>query len=399
MSNDSATVTLLTWLFFLGALLITSPGLAQENTPELTIGARGIASFAGTLTTAPGQTEQLSGLIDFSDTSLLVRGRYELFNGLRGGTLIGFQFPDADSDLGIIFFHQINVFLTSRWFKIKIGRSRTQANIVDFPTLRDDDMLVYTSVLNPFSAGKNTQDHQFANAFEATGIVASRYFFSIHAEHMIQNSDTVGTTNFLLNSVGASLSYQEIPGLVKSKVLKKLGIGANLYFIDQAQQAVIWNLLAGAALNLIPDPIHQLELRLQGIYSHGVAGLALTNINSSYRQQSLSISASLRYQWMKNMFPTLQVSIIGGYRRFLENTDGADSWSIVANTFYRLGFGFDVGLQYQVESNHQSLQTNLSLPAMTHKLQAAFVFEFERAFGKLPERRSILNTEHRYTNQ
>ncbi len=386
-------------LFLLGGTVIwASPSFAQESSPELTIGSRGVVSVLGDFSMTPGQSGQVSGLIDFSDTSFLVQGRYELFRGLRGGVLIGFQFPDSDSDLGVIFFHQINVFLSSRWFRIKVGRSRAQTSLFDFPTLRDDDLLQYTNVLNPFSSGRNTQDHQFANSLEMTGILASRYYFSLHAEHMITNADTLGTTSFLLNSVGASVSYQEIPAFARTKALRYLGAGLNLYFLDKTQQSVLWNILLGAAINIIADPIHLLEVRFQGIYSHGVAGQKLTNLNSSYRLRYLSAAASLRYQWFKSTIPTLQAAVTMGYRRYLEGVD-TDSWSLVANFFYRLGYGFDVGIQYQFESNQPSLQTALKFPGTEHQLQLVLVFEFEKVFGMLPNRRSILNVEHRYTPQ
>ncbi len=71
---------------------------------------------------------------------------------------------------------QILFFLTQAFldyqreaFEVLIERSdNPTAHLVDFPTLRDDDLFTLNNPLNPFSNRSTAQDHRYSNLAEIT---------------------------------------------------------------------------------------------------------------------------------------------------------------------------------------------------------------------------------------
>ncbi len=376
------------------ALSISDVASAQPQA-ELTVGTRTVASAGAELSAGAGVDERAVGVIDFSDTAVLLRGRLQLFPELRGGSVVGFQFPDADSDLGVVFFHQTYVFLEGRNFGLKVGRSRIQSSIVEFPTVRDDDMLPYTDTLNPFSVGTTTEDHQYGNTLEVTGILAAKYFLSAHAEHLFLTPGDGGAVDFTLNSFGSSLYYRNIPDRIDSGVVREIGVGMNYNDAKDDGRPATWTAIAGGAVNLYPDPIHLFDFRLQGIYNHGDPGADLSNANGTFRARSARGGAAFRYLYSRGMVPTMQIALVGGYARYI-GFGGANSWSGVLNGFYALGYGFDVGMQYQLSRNSAQVRTALGTPELAHVPQAILRFGYELDVNPLPNRDSILNVEHGY---
>ena len=381
-------------------VLLLSAGLSNAGNAfaqpqaELTVGTRGVSSVGAELSAGADAVDGAVGVIDFSDTAVLLRGRLQLFPDVRGGSVVGLQFPDADSDLGVVFFHQTYLFLESRYFDIKLGRSRIQTSIVEFPTVRDDDLLPFTDTLNPFSVGSTTEDHQYGNTLEVTGILASKYFLSAHAEHLFLTPGDRGGVDFSLNSFGSTLYYRNIPALIDTEVLREVGIGVNYNDAKNDGRDATWALIAGGAVNVVPDPIHLLDVRAQAIYNNGDPGTSLSDANSTFRARSIRGAAALRYLFSKGMLPTMQIAVVGGYARYVDN--GANTWSGILNGFYSIGYGFDVGVQYQLGRNSAQVRSALGAPELVHTPQAILRFGYELNVNPLPTRDSILNVEHGY---
>ena len=55
-----------------------------------------------------------SAVNDCSDTAIRLGFRQKLYNNFRGQLVVGLQFPDADSDLGQVFYHQVFVKLENK---------------------------------------------------------------------------------------------------------------------------------------------------------------------------------------------------------------------------------------------------------------------------------------------
>ena len=125
------------WFLILLFVFIGAGGRAlfAQVSPEIQLGARGVMSF----NTNVAAHEATSAVNDFSDTGLLLGFRQKLYNRFRGQLVIGMQFPDANSDLGQVFFHQTFLKVEDKSNILKMGRSRVRSALIEFPTLRDDD--------------------------------------------------------------------------------------------------------------------------------------------------------------------------------------------------------------------------------------------------------------------
>ena len=393
-------------LLLAGLLLAVAPALAQGTDPadaapdpalptpdvELALGLRAVTSLNGNLTGAGSA----SSAIDFSDTYLYARPRLALTRfGLRAGALIAMTFPDPYVDPGTPLVADANLFLENKWFTLRIGRARLMSRIVPFPTLRDDDLIRYSDAQNPFSDGRSTADHQVGNTLDVNLWASPRHYLDLHAENL--PNFVLSPQNysaFSLNSIGVTLGYKQIPALAPISFLRQVGLGANAYHVRDARQAWLVDVLAGAWLNLLPDPVHRVDWRAQVLYSPGVAGATPDIANGSFRARVISATSSLGYTLRKEMMPTLRAAAVGGYKRYLAS--GGDQYSVVANVFYALGFATEVGLQYQFQKNSPEV-VKLYGEDLQHTIKLVLVGSFETIVNpRFDERDSILNTEGGY---
>lgn len=395
MLRHKTLLSLLVILFIFGVCRISS----AEVSPEIQLGARGIMSL--NLDYSSGDDQAVS---DFSDTSLLVGFRQKLYSDYRGRLVIGFQFPDADSDLGQLFFHQVFLNIENKSNILKIGRSRMRSALIEFPTLRDDDALHFTDVMNPFSSGKNTEDNQYGNVLEATHIFGQRYWLMIHGEHVTESPVPPETseTAFDLNAIGISFEYYMPESQTwNRKILKQIGIGFNNFLtsrpgysgdIDQALKNIIFS----SILNICPDPVHFWDVRHQTIYNPGFSEVKeITDYPNLTRAESISTFTSLRYLYRRLERPTAQLSASVGYKTFPGLLSTTEQIQIIANGFYRIGENFDAGLQFQYQDNKGDVKNLFRDHEI--RVQFALVYSIDQLWNKqFDARDSLLNLEHGY---
>lgn len=139
-------------LIFLGFVFLETGNNFAQVSPAIQLAGRGVMSFNSYNRAGGILVDENSAVNDFSDTGLLLGLRQKLYNNYRSRFVIGIQFPDAESDLGQVFFHQVHFQMENKWSLFKLGRTRVRSSLIEFPTLRDDDALQFTDVLNPFSA-------------------------------------------------------------------------------------------------------------------------------------------------------------------------------------------------------------------------------------------------------
>ncbi len=374
---------------FLGMSL---PGQAQVL-PEIELGAKGVVS--GNLNV--NDAGAASAVADFSDSQLLLGFREKLYSAWRGEMVFGMQFPDADSDLGQVFFNHIFIQVENQKNIFKLGRSTTQTILNEFPTLRDDDALYFTYSLNPFSVGANTQDNQYGNLLEYTHIFDQRYRFTVHAENF---ADLSNPTSFNLNALGGSFLYIVPETQVWNRnILQRIGFSYNSYLTDRpgytGYAQSLKNLLATLTLNVHPDPVHFVDFRIQGIYNIGFSELDSLNTYEEYvRSPSLYFYSSVRYLYRKLERPKFQTSLGFGYRSFSQ-VEGSNQWISNFNMFYRLGENFDLGFQYRYQ--HNNGQSGLLFGNAEHRFQLALVYTIDHVFNsQFDNRNSLLNLEHGY---
>ncbi len=354
------------------------------------------------LDTASGETS--SAVNDFSDTALLLGFRQKLYSSYRGQLVVGLQFPDADSDLGQVFYHQVFVSLENESNLFKLGRSRVRSSLIEFPTLRDDDALHFTDVLNPFSDGQNTEDNQYGNVIEGAHVFGQRIWLTLHGEHFTKTpvAGTVAETDFGLNAIGMSLQYI-VPRtqLWNRPFLQQIGLGVNNFLANRAgfgreTDRALTSVSFSTILNLRPDPVHFWDLRHQTIVNTGFDDVVTLSAWSSIaRFKSIATFTSVRYLYRELERPTVQVALSFGYKTFPDLQTDTKQFQAVVYGRYWLGENFDLGLQYQFLNNTGALGAVFG--ETEHRLQVSLVFSIDQTWNnQFDDRNSLLNLEHGY---
>ena len=282
---------------------------------------------------------------------------------------------------------------------IKVGRTIAQTNLNEFPTLRDDDAQQFTYALNPFSDGINTERDQYANVLEYTHIFKQRFFVSVHGENFY---DSLEPDDFRLNSTGLTLMYK-VPESQRwnRNVIQEIGLSYNNYFTDRQGYSndfdtSVKNLLFSTTLNLKPDPINFIDFRFQAIQNFGWDEVNTLNDYFDYtRTESSTVFGTFRYLKQKLERPHYQVSIGGGYKSLPNLEVDSNQLLFIANSFYRIGQNFDIGLQYRYTENTGF--TEGLFGKNEHRIQLAVVYSFSKIFNKqFGDRQDLLNLEHNY---
>ena len=376
-------------ILILGSL---SVGQAQVS-PEMELGAKGVMS--GNIAVDDAGTS--SAVSDFSDSQLLLGFKQKLYNRWRAQMVFGMQFPDADSELGQVFYNHVFLKVMDKSNNIKLGRSTTQTILNEFPTLRDDDALQFIYSLNPFSDGRNTQDNQYGNVIEYDHIFKQRYWMKLHGENFVNAS---APENFELNSFGVSLLY-DVPESQRwnREIIQRVGLSYNNYIVDQTAgtggDELLGNLLAAITLNVKPDPVHFIDLKMQGILNSGFADYDSIRSYSEYvKTPSMAGFGTIRYLYRELERPLVQIAVGMGYKWFpiLEETS---QLMAISNVFYRIGENIDLGVQYRYKRNMG--MTEALFGSREHRIQVALVFSVDQIFNsQFDDRDSILNLEYKY---
>lgn len=379
------TVSVLTTIFPMNAL--------AGGPPEIQISGKGVTSA----NLALSNSQSSSVVSDFSDSTLMLGLRQKLYSDWRSSMVMGIQLPDADSGLGDIFLSQTFLQLEDQYQEIKIGRSNARTSLVTFPTLRDDDALNFNYVLNPFSSGQNTQDNQYANVLEYRRVFNQRWWIGVHGENFI---DFQNPNQFSLNALGAAFEYRVPPAQIWNREILQYA-GLSYYnFLTEADgnfnlfTTSLQKIAAGLRLNVFPDPVHFVDFRAQSIYNLGLGSIESINDYNDYtRANALATFANIRYVYRRLERPLIQTNLGVGSRIFPNNN--STEWTVLANTFYRIGENLDLGLQYRFVSSQGEVRDLRG--GDEHRLQVALVYNFDvQFFNQFDDRGSLLNLEHSY---
>ncbi len=390
---------LLLIFIILAAFSFYNPGFAGV-TPEILLGARGIVSL-NIEDTSYGDSETVA---DFSDTSLLIGFRQKLYSNYRGQFVFGFQLLDRDSDLDSPFFHQVFLKIEDRTNILKLGRTRLRSALIEFPTLRDDDAIYFTDILNPFITGENSEENQYGELLEVTHIFKQRYRLNLYGGHVKEDIEITGDDEevFDFNAIGLQFQYR-VPETQKwnREILDQAGISFNSFFGDRlkgpgVRDDALKNIIFSTVLNIYPDPVHFLDLRHQSVYNIGSDDITqLTSYADMAEAESFSMFTSLRYLYRKLETPAFQAALSYGYKDFPDLENDTYQHQIIANCFYRIGDNFDIGLQLQYLKNGGDLKDVFSEDET--RIQFALVYSVEQLWNsQFNDRESLLNLEHGY---
>ena len=399
-----------TILAALGAALL--PGIAHGQAqqtpvpespsvaPQIELAGTGIGTLEFHLPrfVLPSGARSSTNRINVSDSALLVGISERLFRkGGIGSFVIGATSTESEkAPSGTDFFvHQLYVNYQARKLEGTIGRTDTSTRLIDFPTIRGDELNEFVNVLNPFSNGGNIEEHRYSNQAAVTLNSNLRSFVNLHAQNLITSTPN-STGQAGLNSFGINYQYQELTDLQALKKIPLWGVGYERQAIGRAEGGANNLFYGGIVYNIAPDPIDRVDLRLQEIYAIGNDTRTISNVNDTFRASSNTIAASLR--WLHSPFgvPGYQVSLTAGYRSY-DRVRNANTFALALTGVKRLGSGFDLVAQYIYQHRDTAYAAAYSGVKDDHAIQVGFVFNFNNTFNKhLGPRRSLLNMQHQY---
>jgi hypothetical protein len=360
-----------------------------------------IATPSATFKTGFGLTEDdNTSEIDISDSGILLRADKRLFRlggGVAGG-VIGLTKPDQDTDLeDDIFFHQIHTFYWNRDFQVIIGRTRLRNSSIEFPTLRDDDLLEFTHVPNASSFAENDQFQLFANQIGVDWLVDRKYFIVSAWGGARFETDVTGNREkeFNLNSAGIGLTYTIPETLRLLRWVRQVSLLLDYQHVANAPGSDddMFALIAGAEWNLNLNPERNWSMSAQAIYNHGLDGAGITTLIGRRREQAWAVVGAIRYTARPNLLTRWQAALTIAYRDFPKQSD-ARQFGLAPSAVYRLGHGIDLVGQYILIYRDHRLARATGFET-EHTFQIGMVFSFDATFNDtIGERRSILNLEH-----
>ncbi len=383
------------------------PALAQESSARFTVAGTGLVSFDLNRTTAfgsgSGDPDQ-GAVTNFSDSFLLLRLDRQLYTNHRAGMVLGFLFPDAKTNLGDVFYNQINVFYDTKAFRGTLGRTRLENFALEFPTLREEDLLEYAFVLNGFSNADNSEFNRYGNVARAElfGFGGRLHVRGQASNRTVTDLEGERQDDFDLNTASGFVGYQLPEAVRYSGFVREAGIGFTSQKVDLIGGKWLLGLSAGLAVNLSPNPLRNIELRGQVIRNRGVSNTArlasgaatLATPLGRALSQSTALVGSLRFLRRPYQLDRLQAAATVAYKTF----DGVDAsqFTLVPNLFFQLGQGVDLGVQYQYESFSGALPALLGR-RRSHSIKLVLVFSFQSMFNDyFGDRDDILSLEHGY---
>src|SRR5947209_1437981 len=316
--------------------------------PQIELDGEGVATLEGhsPRLVLPGAARGSSSRINVSDSALLIGASQRLYRSGIGSLVIGGTTTEENAAASgtNVFLHQLFLNYQTRSLEGYLGRTNTATRLIEFPTVRGDDLIEFVTVLNPYSNGSNPEEHRYGDIAAIALNRKLRYFVNLHAQHLVNSAATsVGRTG--VNSGGILFQYQGPPTLEAIVRVPMWGIGYERQSIRSGNGGAANVVYGGLVYNLNPDPVDRIDVRLQGIVSTGNDLRAFSDVADTFRAASNTAAGSVR--WLHSPFgtPGHQLSLTAGYKSY-PHVSGARTVAIALTGVKRLGAGFDLVAQY-----------------------------------------------------
>lgn len=357
----------------------------REVVPRMTIGGRVI----GTLDSAniDSQSDAEDG-INLADSAILMRFDKRMYRKGVAGAVVGIKEHDD-----AVAFHQLHTFYWNRDYGFELGRTRLRNTLIEFPLIRDDDLLDYTHV------GNASSDEEFDQ------IYAETVSFDWYLDRKIQtlgvwggtrrNGDPADFPNAPdgFDSFGAGYVYEQPEDLRYVKRIRHAGVMFDRQKVHVANGSQWLNAaIAGIEFNLNMNPVNNWSLGVQTVFNNGLDNAVdLSSAAARARAKSTALVTSMRYTGRPKLLTRWQAAITAAVKDY-SDVDNATQWSIAPNAIYRIGQGVDVFAQVKYTDYDQALGGGSDTVA-----QIGIAFSLETIFNdNIGERDSILNLEHGY---
>ncbi len=380
-----------------------APLQAQEVLPRVTLGGRGLFSLNGDMWLQQAGGDQTYLGEDLSDTYMLLRFDRKLYGIQRpqvAGVVLGFSLPDPESHLDPLYLNQVHVFWWGKFWEAVAGQTRLMNFLLEFPTLRDDDLLDFAFV-------RNAQNHSPASEYDLYGRVVRLSLFE-KASRWVQRVQvarlTVTDTNGVVQETpsgfqlySAEVAYRLPEVLRISGRIRKAGVRLDVQRLDE--DTVRWLPTVGAALavNLTQNPLSNWVLRMQGMMTPGLEGVRLTDLSDPAmraRARSYAVVSGISLRLRPYQLLRWRFSLLGGFRAYPD----FQAWqaTVIAGIYRRVGVGADMGIQLVHEQTSGNLASVLGF-TQRHAVNVFFSFDYETMWNSyFTDRETLLNLEHGY---
>ncbi len=362
--------------------------------PQINISGVGIVT--GSYGRSAQQNQAQAG-IDYSDSTLQFGAAQRLYGLGIGSMGLGMLTLGNDTPGQTPFFlTQAFVDYQGESLEVLIGRSdNPTAHLVDFPTLRDDDLFTLTNPLNPLSNGSVAQDHRYSNVAEITLNQGLKWFENFHVQQLMNTSSPGSTSG--INSFGATFQYLCTPGMEALSRFQSFGLGVEHITPSGSAASGLYQIYGGGVMNLVESVTNRWDIRVQDIVSLGSSLPSFGSVRDTFEADSNSISAALRYLSSPFGKPGYQLALTLGYKNYF-NVSRASSGGFALTGVKRLGEGFDLAVEYLGQWRDQALSSVQSSGLAFEQIaQMGFVFNWDATFNRhLSPRRTILNQQYQY---
>ena len=129
----------------------------REVLPRITLGGR-------LITTLDSDYEGTGAGINMGDSAIAARFDKRMFENGVAGAVLGIK-----EDGGSAKFNQMHVFFWNQDFEVLAGRTRLPNTLVEFPLIRDDDMMPMTHVGN--ASSNDEYDQTYGKVFSVDWVL------------------------------------------------------------------------------------------------------------------------------------------------------------------------------------------------------------------------------------
>lgn len=382
-------------------VLVGSDALAQEVSPRWTVEGRGLIT-SPVVVTPDGDDEVRWVLVNPADSHINTRFDQALFDDSVGGFAFGVRLTDPDSPVGPTYLYQAEGTLQGEHVVFNAGRTRRALPDIMFPTLRDEDLLTFVQPLNVYSAGGLEEDALFSDMVSLTLREDFRWHAQVFVEALrntVVTGDPARTGEPEPTTAGIHLYYDELPAMVRLDRIKHAGVAVLANRLGDRAPGLDGDALVQAmgtlSFNLVPDPVHLVDMRFVGVYQHGVEDASWSTTTDVWRGRYVSGATAIRYLYSDYMLDKFQVGLSGGYRRYVDRSEGEAR--VVPSAIWRLGVNTDVGLQYMWSHRGDELARASGTTQTEHRFEVAFSYGFEVMVNDtINTPRDILNAEYSY---
>lgn len=362
----------------------------REVMPRLTLGGKVIGTLDGVdLDSDPAAEDQ----INVDDSTLLMRFDKRLYRRGIAGAVIGLRESD-DS----VRFQQLHAFYRDQDWRARLGRVRLPVTLLEFPLLRDEDLLAYTHVGN--ASSNDEYDQLYGEVFALDWFVDRKIQRLNLWTGTRRNGTSFSNAPQGLDSYGGGYVYEQPADLIYVKRIRHAGVLLDSQEVTTAGGSERLNaVIAGIEVNLNSSPEDNWSLAVQAIASDGIDGIGAADIASSNadaianraRAAATSLVTSVRFTKRPHLLTRWQAGLTLAYKDFAD-VGSAGQWSIAPSLFYRLGQGIDGVAQLRYTDYDTALGGGTDTT-----VQLGLAFSLETIFNNnIGERDSILNLEHGY---